>query len=140
MNFEYPANIEKGADKRYFVSFIDFEEAVTEGETLEEALFNASEVLNLTIEGRFDEKLNIPSPSRLRSNRNVYYIAPAARVQAALLFKFARKNRSVADIARALGTSWPAVSRLEDPHHTPSLRQLEKVASALGKRLIINFD
>jgi len=61
-------------------------------------------------------------------------------VQAALLFKFARKNKSVAEIARALDTSWPAIARLEDPHHTPSLRQLEKVANALGKRLIIGFE
>jgi len=67
-------------------------------------------------------------------------IAPDARTQAALLVRLTRGDRSLADIARALETSWPAAKRLEDPHHWPSLKQLEKTAQALGKRLVLSFE
>jgi hypothetical protein len=39
-----------------------------------------------------------------------------------------------------LSTSWPAVSRLEDPHHWPSLRQLEKYMAILGKKLVLSVE
>jgi len=29
---------------------------------------------------------------------------------------------------------------LEDPHHWPSLKQLEKAAQVLGKRLVLSFE
>lgn len=77
MNELYPAIIEydKSA-KRYTVLFSDLPEAITEGETLEEAVFNASEVLTLTLEGRVDEGIEIPRPSK---HKNAKLIAPSAR-------------------------------------------------------------
>ena len=44
-----------------------------------------------------------------------------------------------AAIARALETSWPSAQRLENPRHSPTLRQLEK-AAALGKRLVLALE
>ena len=60
MKISYPAKITFSKnDKRYFVEFYDLAEAITEGETLEEAVFNASEVLTLTLESRIGEKQDI---------------------------------------------------------------------------------
>ena len=74
MNVLYPAIFEYDkSEKRYTVSFPDLSEAITEGETLEEAVFNASEVLTLTLEGRVDEGIDIPRPS---SRKSAKYIAP----------------------------------------------------------------
>ncbi len=138
MNILYPAIFEyDSADKRYTVHFPDFPEAITEGETLEEALFNAYEVLTLTLEGRMDEGMDIPKPSRIK---NAKMIAPSARTQAALLMRLAKGEHTTAEIARALNTSWPAVARLEDPHHWPNLRQLERAAAAIGQRLVISLE
>ncbi len=75
-----------------------------------------------------------------RTAKHVYYIAPSARVQAALLIRLSRGNRSIAKLARTLDSSWPAISRLEDPHHWPGLRQLERAASALGQRLVLSLE
>lgn len=135
MNIIYPAIISQ-EDDRYFVTFPDLEEAITEGESLDEALFNAAEVLSLTLEGRMEEEMEIPRPSLIK---NSYPIAPQARVQAALLMRQAKGQYTTAEIARLLGTSWPAVARLEDPHHWPSLRQLEKAAIAIGQQLVISL-
>ncbi len=77
MNVLYPAIFKYDhTDKRYTVYFPDLAEAITEGETLEEATFNASEVLTLTLEGRVDEDIEIPRPSR---QKNAKLIAPSAR-------------------------------------------------------------
>ncbi len=135
----FPARIEQDEKGMFFVQFINLEEAITDGETLEEALFNAQEVLTLTIESRLDEGIEISPPMKVTGD-NIHYIAPAARVQAALLVHHARGNRSMADLARALGTSWPAAKRLENPRHSSTLKALDKAAAALGKRLILNFE
>ena len=137
MNVLYPAKISKESDGRYFVKFLDFSEAFTEGETFEEALFNASEVLTLTLEGRMEEKIKIPTPSK--KSQGTYLISPSARVQSAILLQLARKGHSKASLARALGTSWPSIQRLENPKHWTSLKQLEKVAAALGKQVRIDL-
>ncbi len=138
MNVLYPAIFDYNrTEKRYTIHFIDLPEAITEGETLEEAFFNASEVLTLTLEGRIDEGIEIPKPSRHKDAR---LIAPSARAQAALLMRWAKGAHKTAEIARALNTSWPAVARLEDPHHWPNLRQLERAAAVIGQRLVISLE
>jgi len=137
MDIRYPATLTRDADGGFLVQFSDFEEAFTEGDTLDEALFNAAEVLTLTLEGRMEEGIPIPEPSVAA---DAYLIAPSAKVQAALLVRRARADRPFADLARALDTSWPAAKRLEDPQHSPTLKQLERAAAALGKRLVLSFE
>jgi antitoxin HicB len=51
-----------------------------------------------------------------------------------------RGDRSLAELARSLDTSWPSAQRLENPRHSPTLRQLEKAAAALGKRLVLALE
>jgi antitoxin HicB len=141
MNVQYPAifKLDK-EDKRYTVQFIDLEEAITEGETLEEAYFNATEVLTLTLDARMDEKMPIPKPSKSLKAKGAKLIAPSARTQTALLMRWSKGDHTFAEIARVLNTSWPAVSRLENPHYWASLKQLERVAAAMGKKLVISFE
>ncbi|MBK1719883.1 type II toxin-antitoxin system HicB family antitoxin [Thiocystis violacea] len=81
MDIRYPALLTPQDSGGYCVQFVDLEEAFTEGETLEEALFNASEALTLTLDGRLDEGQSIPDPSVID---DAYAIAPSARLQAAL--------------------------------------------------------
>lgn len=137
MNFNYPFTIKKSEDGSYFVQFIDIEEAFTSGETIEEAVFNAKDVLNLMLEERLDKEDEIPEASESDSS---YKVAPSATVQAAILVRKSRKNTTLADLARALNTSWPAAKRLEDPRHAPTLKQLERALNALGKRLILSVS
>lgn len=140
MNILYPAKISYNSeDNRYMVEFVDFFEAITEGETLEEALFNAAEVLTLTLEGRIDEGLEIPCPSRAKQ-KDIYNVAPSARMQAALLLREAKKGYTTAELARALQTSWAAISRLENPRHWPSLRQLDKFIAITGYKLVLSVE
>lgn len=133
----YPAIITPEKVGGYCAQFVDLAEAYTEGETIEETLFNAAEVLTLTLEGRMQEGLEIPEPSARVAR--AHYIAPDAKTQAALLMRQARGEMSYAKLARALQTSWDVARRLEDPNHWPSLRALDRAASAMGKRLVLSL-
>jgi antitoxin HicB len=80
MKIEYPAKITK-EEGVFLVQFNDLEEAFTVGETLEEALFNASEVLTLCLEHRIAKKHEIPNPSHEKEGKKgVHMIVPETGV------------------------------------------------------------
>jgi antitoxin HicB len=138
MDIRYPATVEQQADGRWFAQFVDLEDTFTEGQSKEEALFNAAEVLSAMLAWRLDAGQPVPAPSPDLSD--AHYVAPDAKTQAAMLLRLARGERTLADLARALETSWPAAKRLEDPSHWPSLKTLDRAAAALGKRLVLSFE
>lgn len=139
MRIAYPALFEIQPDGGYTVTFADFPEAITEGDTLEQARFNAAECLSLALDVRMELGDPIPSPSPFEQ---ADCIEPDAATQAALLVHLTREaeQKSLTDLARALGSSWPAAKRLENPRHSPTIKQLERAAAALGKRLVLSFD
>ena len=138
MEIRYPATVELQGDGSFLVQFVDLPETFTEGQTKEEALFNAGEVLSAMLAWRLDEARNVPAPSA--KVKGAHYIAPDAKTQAAMLLRLARGERSLSDLARMLETSWPAAKRLEDPAHWPSLKTLDRAATALGKRLVLVLE
>ena len=76
---------------------------MTDGETLDEALFNASEALSGILGWMLDENQPIPDPSPAGDGRVL--VAPDARTQAALLIHRARgerlhPRRAVRDLSR----------------------------------------
>ena len=139
MKLEYPYTLEPQETGGFVVQFLDIEEAFTEGATREECAFNAAEVLTAILEQRLEDGMDIPLPSK-RGQRAV--ASPSAAVQMAILLRMTRlaEGKTLADLARALGTSWPAVQRLEKPKANPTLKQLERAAHALGKRLVLVFE
>ncbi|MDR3221173.1 MAG: type II toxin-antitoxin system HicB family antitoxin [Candidatus Accumulibacter sp.] len=138
MDIRYPATFEKDPDGGFFVQFVDLPDTFTEGGTMEEALFNASEVLTGMLDSKLEHGLGIAEPTQ--GLPDVHYIAPDAKTQAALLVRRARGEKSLADLARALETSWAAAQRLENPRHWPSLKALDRAAAALGKRLVLSLE
>jgi len=135
MKITYQALLDPQPDGGFTVTFPDLPDAITEGESEAEALFNAAEVLTLTLEGRMDEGEAIPKPGKHRG----ICVSPSPACQAALLVRRTRAERPLSDLARALETSWAAAQRLEDPHHATTVRQLDRVAAAYGKRLVLSF-
>lgn len=62
MGVRYPAIVTEDPSGGFFVQFVDLDEAFTEGDSVDEALFNAAEVLTLTLEGRLSEGIDVPPP------------------------------------------------------------------------------
>jgi len=135
----YFANFEPAEEGGFVITFPDIPEAISEAEDKSEAIFNASEVLDLCLTERLASGEEIPSPSKIR---NGVWIEPSASIQAAILVRQTREKekKSLADLARALKTSWAAAQKLETPTNNPTLKQLERTAAVLGKRLVVSFD
>lgn len=139
MKVQYYAKVESAEEGGFSVTFPDVPEAITEGDTLEEAIFHAHEALELSLEQRLLDKEIIPEPTKQNGNK-FHLITPSAAIQAAILVKKSREGKSIADLARMLETSWASVSRLESPNYAPNLKYLERAARLLGKKLVIEFE
>mgnify|MGYP000235149510 CR=1 FL=1 len=138
MIIAYPYLAELDEDGRFFVHFIDIEEGITQADSLEEAAFNAAEVLSAILACRLEDNEEIPEPSVCPENG--YLASPNSKVQAALLLKKARGAKSLTELANAMDTTWTTAQRLENPRHWASLKQLDRAAKALGKRLVLSLE
>ena len=112
------------------MQFVDLEEAFTEGETPEEAAYNAAEVLSGILAYRLEGGNDILAPSPVEG-RSVSL--PSASVQSALLIWQASVQRSQSDLARALDNSWPSAQRLENLHHYSQTVTTEQGRQDLGQ-------
>lgn len=138
-DFAYPARIARTRGGVFEVQFLGIKEAFTEGDTLEEALVNASEVLSGVVLTRIAHEIDIPEPRRGLKGKDIHYVLPDAKTQSALVVRAAFASMNVAQIARELETSWPAVNRLRDPSHWPTLKLLDRAMKAVGKELVISI-
>jgi transcriptional regulator with XRE-family HTH domain len=51
-----------------------------------------------------------------------------------------RAGISQEELARRVGTTKSAISRLESGRHTPNVETLQRIAEAVGARLVITFE
>ena len=121
------------------VSFPDVPGAITEGETVDEALFNAWEALNGVLEIMVSRGESLPEP-QANPGQDMYPVDVESHILAAWELRKLRGNLSQSDIARRLGMTYQAYQRLENPSKgNPTIKTLEKVAKAFGKKLRINI-
>ena len=133
----YPARIWR-EDGVYYVQFLDLENGFTFGNTLLEAQDMAADALSALLASCIEHGAPILEPSS-RKGKDIYLIAPDARVQAALLLRTARASRSQGEVAEAMGTTWQAYQKIEQPDANTTLSKLQKAAKVLGKRLVIEL-
>jgi antitoxin HicB len=134
----YYAKITK-EDGYYIVSFPEFPNVNTYGETLEEALTNASEALNGAIESDFERGFEFPKPKKY-TGRNYHKIDILPHIQLAQTLRTLRKDRPQKEIARQLNVTPQAYQKLENPRKcNPTIKTLEKISQTFGKKLSIKI-
>ena len=69
--FSYPVKLTKQKEGGYLVQFLDFPEAITQGENIEDALNEAMDCLEEAIAYRIIKKLEIPMPSQRKRYKYV---------------------------------------------------------------------
>jgi len=134
----YYAHIEED-EEGYLVSFPDLPSINTFGDTIEEALSNATEALNACLESDFQRGFSLPSLSSDKRN-DFYSIQVLPHIEIAYTLRKLRKGRSQVEIASELGISYQAYQKLENPRKcNPTVKTLEKISAILGRNLEIKL-
>ena len=120
----------------YTVTFPEFGYGVTQGETDEEAMEMARDLLMLTIGDFIREGRPLPAPVRYRGAK--FRPVPLTALQSAkvdLYKEFLMSGLSKAECARRIGIPKTHMERLFALRHHSRLDQIEAALAALGKSL-----
>lgn len=66
--------------------------------------------------------------------------APYEALARMIVARRIRNGLTQAQLAEHMGTSVPAISRLESGYHRPNLETLAKLAQAFGERFVLGFE
>lgn len=126
----YPAKIVPD-HHGYVVTFRDLKNVFTEGDTYEEALFNAQEVLDLLLLDMAQDGLDIPEATPCRKNEVLVTVSPEVAVPVLLHKLREERHYSMADVARSMGVSYQNYQQIEAGKNI-TLKSLKRAAAALG--------
>ena len=119
----------------FVVTFPDIPEAITQGETREEALQMAQEALETAMEFYFEDRRAVPTPSRVPRGKDVIELPASLSAKILLLNEMVVQGVRPADLARRMGTTPQAVNRLIDLQHTTRIDGIDAALHVLGKSL-----
>lgn len=136
-HFIYPVALTKQSEGGYLVQFPDFPEAITQGETLEDALQEAGDCLEETIANRIAMKSSIPDPSRPKKNQHCISLHATVAAKAALYLAMNEKKLSNTALAKKLNCDEKEVRRMLDPYYYSKLPRIERALNMLGQQLEI---
>jgi antitoxin HicB len=137
--FNYPATLTKQKEGGYLVQFPDLPEAITQGDTIEDALIEATDCLEEAIANRIEMKLNLPSPSRLKKNQHTISLHTTFAAKIALYLTMREQKLTKTILAKKLNCDEKEVRRLLDPHYHSKLPRIEEALFTLGKKLQIEI-
>ncbi|MCL2875793.1 MAG: type II toxin-antitoxin system HicB family antitoxin [Betaproteobacteria bacterium] len=121
----------------FVVTFPDIPEAITQGETLDEALAMAQDVLETALEAYFDDKRAVPTPSQPEHGQHVIELPASLSAKVLLLNEIVKQSIRPVELARRLNTTPQEVNRLTNLRHTTRIDGIDSALRALGKRLKI---
>ncbi len=140
--FTYPAILTPASEHApgetgFIVTFPDLPEAITQGETEEEALGEAADCLEEAISNRTRRRMEIPTPSRVTKGRFPVSVRASVAVKAALAIAMREGAVNNVGLAATLGKDEKEIRRLLDPAHASKLTAIEEALRPLGKRVRI---
>lgn len=136
---KFPVNLTPDKDDGGFVvTFPDVPEAITQGDTVEEALAMAQEALETALEFYFEDKRAVPVPSKAKRRQNVIELPASLSAKVLLLNEMVTQNIRPAELARRLNTTPQEVNRLTNLRHTTRIDGIAAALHAMGRHLEIS--
>ena len=130
----YPVNLKKDG-KFFLATFPDIPEAITQGETKEEALEAAQEALETALDFYFDDQRTVPVPSNSKRGQPSIELPPSIAAKVVLMNEMVRQRVRPAELARRLNTSPQAINRLVNLRYSSKIDGIDEALKALGKTL-----
>ena len=122
-------------DGGFVVTFTDIPEAITQGETVEEALEYAKEALEQAIEFYFEDKRAVPLPSKPKRGQSCIDLPTSYAAKVLLLNEMVKQNIRPTELARRLHTTPQEINRLTNLRHTSRIDGIAAALQALGRHL-----
>jgi len=123
----------------FLVEFPDVPNALTSGHSEDEALFNAAEALNGVLESDVSHGFPLPEAAT-GPGEGFHPVEVEPHILIAWELRKLRGEHPQSEVAAKLGLSYQAYQRLENPAKgNPTVKTLQRVAKAFGKRLEINL-
>jgi len=131
---QYPVTITPD-DGQFTVTFPDVPEAVTFGETRDEALQRAPDALLTIFDAFMKDRRDIPVPSQTTGDAIELPVLESAKIE---LYRAMRAgNIGKSELAKRLHWHLPQVDRVLRVRHGSQLDQMEAAFAALGKKLVL---
>ncbi len=130
----YPALIAADGDG-FMVSFRDIPEALTGGETYDEALEMAADALVTAMDFYIEDKRTVPQPSKAVAGEVLIELPDSLVIKLMLLNEMVAQNLRPQDLANRLHVDRRNVTRLLDLNHATKIDSLAGAFKALGKTL-----
>jgi antitoxin HicB len=139
MGLAYDYTLERQDNGWLLVRFSDFPEALTEGETEEEARANARDCLIAAIEGYMKAGRALPRPGGGRSSADRAAVPSLVAAKMAVYEAMRMKGWSKTRLAKELGLSDNSVRRLLDLRHNSQLRLIDEALAKMNEELAIDL-
>lgn len=135
----YPVQLDREEDGGYVVTLPDIGYGATQGDTLEEALLQAEDMLEEAVLGMIAHNEEVPAPSPA-SGRPVVRLPALTAAKLEVYRAMRQAGVDAAQLAERLG--WPPkkVVHILDGYHAVRLEQLEAALAALGRRLVVTTE
>ena len=134
----YPAALIPDPDGGFTVTFRDVPEAITEGDTHEEALLRAEDALESGLAMYVAAKQPFPAPSEPTADETVVPLSALGMAKTALYEAMREQGVGRAELARRLRWHLPQINRVLDLCHASRMEQVEAALAALGLRLVVD--
>jgi len=139
MHYAYPFELLAQPEGGFTVTFPDVPEAITQGDTEDDAAAMAEDALVTALSFYTDSAERLPRPSPA-NGRPLAYVPPLVAAKLALHDAMLAAGVSNVALARQLGTDEKTVRRLRDPLHQSRINQVDAALRVLGKRMGIVIE
>lgn len=134
--FMYPVTLTPDKeDGGFVVTFVDIPEAISQGDSLPQALAAAKDALESALDFYFEDKRAVPAPSRPKRGQHVIELPASLSAKVLLLNEMVTQDVRPAELARRLNTTPQEVNRLTNVRHTTRIDGIAAALQALGKHL-----
>lgn len=115
---------------KYIVRFPDLTNALSYGDSYDEAVYMAKDVLDGVLASHLDNGFPVPEPNYKGGTA----IEVAPKIAFAIELRKARANHSQKEVAEKAGMTYQQYQRLENPHKTnPTLETLYKLQTVFNR-------
>jgi antitoxin HicB len=135
-HFTYPVVLTPDeSDGGFVVTCRDLPEAITQGDSIVEAIEQAEGALQAAIESRIEDGMELPIPSRPRKGEHSVHVPVSTAMKAALYIAMREQGVSESELARRLGLDEKEARRMLNPRYAAKVAALERALHALGKHV-----